>query len=107
MFDQFAVEKAQVVGDETVVRRGCGATEPINDGVYRKRIRITRLGHDAETAVLRDRARCPTVIDMFVPPFRRGRVVYVVAVEQSDQHIDIKKGSHSSVAGVFPQFVNQ
>ena len=50
------VEQAHIVGPELMVRTSDRRGEPFHHRRDRQRIRIARVGHDAQAAVLRDRA---------------------------------------------------
>ena len=53
---------------------------------------ITRIGDDADEAVLRDRARGPAGGAVVREPVMRQFVVDVIGVEQRHQHVDVEQG---------------
>jgi hypothetical protein len=58
------------------------------------RIGVTRLAHDAQAAILCERAAGPTVAGVLVQPLGRERVVHMISVVQRDQHVDIEQRAH-------------
>ncbi len=97
------VRRRNRVRPEMVVRRGAKASQAAGHfGGCRFHRPIGRVAQNANAAIRGDRAGCPTVFSVPAEPAVRVLVVDVGRIEQSHQHVHVKKGNaHASV----PQLV--
>lgn len=88
------VEQADAVGPEFVEAGGRGAAQHGHQCGQRLRFAVAGLGHDAQAAVLGERATGPAVADVRLQPRRGDGVVDVVTVVQGDQHVHVEQRAH-------------
>lgn len=88
------IQHAVVVGQKSVcvVRGGLGQTA--GDCGQWQGLGVGGLGHDAQAAVLRQRAGGPAVGYLLLQPLGGSGVVHVRRIQQCDQDIDVQQGTH-------------
>ena len=85
------IEDTDVIGPEFMPLGVDGLAQSSGDAARWHRIRVGWLRHDADDAVLRERARGPTLADIRAQPTGGQRMVNMLRVEQRDQDIDIQQ----------------
>ena len=77
--------------------RGVGQSP---DGIPRRhRAGIAWLAADSHEAVLCDGARRPAVSNLVLEPVSGLFMLDVVAIQQSEEHVDVEQGAHVRLAG--------
>jgi len=82
--DDLGVEHADGTSPELVVSGAGSSGKQVNCLARGNRIGVTGLADDADEAILGDRARCPTMLDLAVEPVARSPVVDVITVEKGE-----------------------
>src|SRR5262249_34349516 len=95
--DERAVEQADRARPELVVLEARGAGEQVHGLAWWDGAGIAGLADDPHEAVLGDRARGPAVLYLGVDPVAGELVIDMVAVEQSQQDVDVQqRASHTA-----------
>lgn len=82
--------------------------KPVGHLCCRNWIGVTRLGEDADASILSNGARCPTRINVARHPVGYQTMMYVTAIEQCDQYIDIQQRTHQGLNPFrFTQAINR
>ena len=88
------IEQAVVVGQKGVRRVRGGLSQTAGDCGQRQGLGVGGLGHDAQAAVLRERAGGPAVGNLLLQPLGGAGVVHMRRIQQGDQDIDVQQGAH-------------
>src|SRR3546814_20003320 len=83
------IEHTDLVRPEGVMLGGGCSTQPGDRTRGADRLRIGRLAHDPHAAILGDRARRPTMVDMRFEPGPRRPTVNMVASEPRAQPVAV------------------
>jgi hypothetical protein len=89
--------------------RGVGRSEcqVAGDGSPWQSLGVGGLGHDAQAAVLCQRARGPAVGYILLKPLGGTCVMHVCCIQQSDQDIDVQQGAHGLHTAGIAQAIDQ
>ena len=83
------VEQAVVVCNEGVPGVRQGLRKSLCNGLQWQSLRVRRLRHDAQAAILREGARNPAVFNFLFKPLTCTLVVNVPSIQQGNQNIHI------------------
>ena len=101
-----SIQQADVVRPQGMKGCGGGLLQHQNQCRQRLRPRLSRLTHDAQTTVLRQRATGPAFVCIAGKPLRGKRMVHMIAVMQRNENVDVKKGTHQAQT-LYAFFVTQ
>jgi hypothetical protein len=84
------IQEAHVVGPELMVLAPRRLAQALDESAYGQRVRVRRVRHDPNAAVLGQRARRPAARGIATEPLARTPVQRVVRIEQGDQDVDVE-----------------
>ena len=105
--DDSCLDEVDAVRPEGMLRMLGGLGQASGHLRGRQRPRVGWLRHVAYASVLRDGARCPSVLKMDGGPSAGCSVRDMRSVEQCNQHVDVQQGTHGLSAFDVAQLVNR